>query len=102
MRNYYYNGLKKEEKKKVKEEYKKKYGDSDFQKRLVRLAIYSAVGFIFSIFLVVYAVVQQEYIVSNLLVAIPLFIAALIFLIGRHYAKLMVLNKIALKEKTEK
>ena len=84
---------------KIKEQYKKEYGKSDFQKRLVRLAIYSIIGFLFSIFLVVYSVVKQQDIMSNLLIAIPLFIAALIFAIGRHYAKLTVLNKIALKEK---
>ena len=83
----------------LKEQYKKEYGKSDFQKRLVRLAIYSIIGFLFSIFLVVYSVVKQQDIMSNLLIAIPLFIAALIFAIGRHYAKLTVLNKIALKEK---
>ena len=99
MRNFYYNHLKREEKRKVKEKYKKEYGDSDFQKRLIRLAIYTIIGYIFSIFLVVYSLIRQQDIVSNLLVAIPLFIAATIFLIGRHYAKLTVLNKIALKEK---
>ena len=99
MRNYYYSKLKKEEKQKIKKQYKKENGKRDFQKRLVRLAIYSIIGFLFSIFLVVYSVVKQQDIMSNLLIAIPLFIAALIFAIGRHYAKLTVLNKIALKEK---
>ncbi len=99
MRNYYYCQLKKEEKKKVNEQYKKEYAKSDFQKRLFRLAIYSIIGFAFSIFLVVYSVIEQRDIVSNLLIAIPLFIVAIIFAIGRHYAKLTVLNKIALKEK---
>lgn len=99
MRNYYYHQLKGEEKKKIKEIYRKEYAKSDFQKRLIRLSIYGFLGFAFSIFLVVYSLVVQKDIVSNLLIAIPLFIAAIIFLIGRHYAKLTVLNKIALKEK---
>ena len=68
MQRYYYNQLGKEEKKKILEKYKKDYADSEFQKRLVRLVIYSIIGFLFSI-----------------------------FLIGRYYAKLKILNKIALK-----
>ena len=99
MRNYYYHQLKSPEKKKVKETYRKEYAKRNFQKRLIRLSIYSFIGFAFSIFLVVYSLITQKDIVSNLLIAIPLFIAAIIFLIGRHYAKLTVLNKIALKEK---
>jgi len=99
MRDYYFNNLKKEEKKKVIQEYKKEYAKSDFQKRLLRLMIYSLVGYAFSIFLVVYSLIVQKDIVANLLIAIPLFIAATIFLIGRHYAKLNVLNTIALKKK---
>ena len=99
MRNYYFNNLKKEEKKKIIQEYKKEYAKSDFQKRLLRLMVYAFIGYAFSIFLVVYSLVIQKDIVGNLLIAIPLFIAATIFLIGRHYAKLNVLNSIALKKK---
>ena len=99
MRNYYYNQLKKEEERKIIEKYNKEYHKSEFQNRLTRLAIYALIGYAFSIFLVVYSLIKQQDIVSNLLIAIPLFIAATIFLIGRHYAKLTVLNKIALKEK---
>ena len=99
MRKYYFNSLTREEKKKIRAEYKKTYAHTEFQRRLIRLAIYSIIGFVFSIFLVSYSLIQHEDIVANLLIAIPLFIAAIIFLIGRHYAKLIVLNNIALKNK---
>lgn len=99
MQRYYYNQLGKEEKKKILEKYKKDYADSEFQKRLVRLVIYSIVGFLFSTFLIIYSLTQKEDLLSNLLIAIPLFIVSIIFLIGRYYAKLKILNKIALKEK---
>ena len=102
MRDYYYNHLTKDEKKKVQLKYKEEYAKSDFQARLLRLAIYSIVGYAFSIFLVVYSLLTEEDMVSNLLIAIPLFIAATIFLIGRYYAKKMVLNNIALKMKKSK
>ena len=99
MKKYYYNSLSKEEKKKVQEKYKKDYQQSDFNKRITRLLIYSVVAFLFGLFLIIYSLVRDEDLISNLLVAIPLFIASIIFLIGRYYAKLMVLNKLALKEK---
>ena len=41
----------------------------------------------------------NESMISNLLIAIPLFIVSVIFLIGRYYAKITVLNKIALNLK---
>ena len=85
MQRYYYNQLGKEEKKKI------------LEKRLVRLVIYSIIGFLFSIFLIIYSLIQKEDLLSNLLIAIPLFIVSIIFLIGRYYAKLKILNKIALK-----
>ena len=99
MKKYYYHSLSKEEKKKVQEKYKKDYQQSDFNKRITRLLIYSVVAFLFGLFLIIYSLVRDEDLISNLLVAIPLFIASIIFLIGRYYAKLMVLNKLALKEK---
>lgn len=99
MQRYYYNQLGKEEKKKILEKYRKDYADSEFQKRLIRLAVYSIVGFLFSAFLVIYSLTQKEDLLSNLLIAIPLFIISIVFLIGRYYAKLKILNKIALKEK---
>ena len=99
MQKNYYCQLKRSEKKKVQEQYKKEYAHSDFQNRLIRLAVYSAIGILFSIFLIVYSIITKEYVVSNLLVAIPLFIAAIVFMVGRQYAKLQVLNKIALKQK---
>ena len=99
MKKYYYHSLSKEEKKKVQEKYKKDYQQSDFNKRITRLLIYSVVAFLFGLFLIIYSIVRDEDLISNLLVAIPLFIASIIFLIGRYYAKLMVLNKLALKEK---
>ena len=97
MRKYKYKLLSKEEKKKVNEEYKKKYAKSDFALRLTRLLVYSIIGYGFGIFLIVYSIIAKEDIVSNLLIAIPLIIAATIFLIGRYYAKLMVLEKFVKK-----
>ena len=57
MRDFYFNSLKKEEKKKIIQEYKKEYAKSEFQKRLFRLMIYSLVSYAFSIFLVVYSLI---------------------------------------------
>ena len=99
MKHYYYNQLNKEEKKKIIQKYQKAYAGSEFKKRIARLIIYSVVGFSFSIFLIIYSIVQKEDLLSNLLIAIPLIIASIIFLIGSYYAKLRVLNNIALKEK---
>lgn len=97
MRKYKYRQLSKEEKSKVNEEYKKKYAKSDFSARLTRLLVYSIIGYAFGIFLIIYSIITKEEVVSNLLVAIPLLIAATIFLIGRYYAKLMVLEKLIKK-----
>ena len=94
MRKYKYRQLSKEEKSKVNEEYKKKYANSDFAARLTRLLVYSIIGYVFSIFLIIYSIITKEDVVSNLLIAIPLFIASTIFLVGRYYAKLMVLEKL--------
>lgn len=99
MCNFYYCRLNKQEKKKIKEQYKKDYAHSDFQKRLIRLVIYSIIGFVFAAFLIIYSLLEHKDMLSNLLIAIPLIIAAITFIIGRCYAKLTVLNKIALKEK---
>lgn len=79
MKHYYYNQLNKEEKKKIIQKYQKAYAGSEFKKRIARLIIYSVVGFSFSIFLIIYSIVQKEDLLSNLLIAIPLIIASIIF-----------------------
>lgn len=94
MRKYKYKQLSKKEKENINEKYKKNYGKSDFQLRLTRLLVYSIIGYTFSVFLIAYSIFEKRDIISNLLIAIPLFIAATIFLIGRYYAKLMVLEKL--------
>ncbi len=99
MHDYYFKHLDKEKKAKIKEKYKKEYAGSDFQKRITRLLVYSIIAIVFGLGLIIYSIIRPEELVGNLLIAIPLFIAAIIFLIGRYYAKLMILNKIALKEK---
>ena len=99
MHDYYFRHLDKEKKAKIKEKYKKEYAGSDFQKRITRLLVYSIIAIVFGLGLIIYSIIRPEELVGNLLIAIPLFIAAIIFLIGRYYAKLMILNKIALKEK---
>ena len=99
MHDYYFKHLDKEKKAKIKEKYKKEYAGSDFQKRITRLLVYSIIAIVFGLGLIIYSIIRPEELVGNLLIAIPLFIAAIIFLIGRYYDKLMILNKIALKEK---
>lgn len=96
---YYFKHLNKKEKIRIKNIYKKEYAKSDLQNRLIRLLIYSLIGYVFSIFLIVYSIISKQDVISNLLIAIPLLIASTIFFIGRYYAKLNILNKIALKEK---
>lgn len=94
-----YSKLSKEDRKKIKAIYLEEYQNSDFQKRLNRLLIYSIVACIFAIFLIVYSVITKEDVVSNLLIAIPLIMAAIIFLVGRNYAKNNVLKNIATRKK---
>lgn len=93
-----YSKISKDEKRKVKEKYKNKYGGSEFNNRLIRLLIYAIVAYAFSISLIIYTLVSQEDLVSNLLIAIPLFLAATIFLVGRWYVKSKVLEKLANKK----
>lgn len=92
-----YSKLNKEEKKKIKEKYKKEYAKSDIHTRLTRLTIYSIVGYVFSIFLVVYSIITKEDLVSNLIIAIPLFILSCIFVVGIIIIKRRLLNKLASK-----
>lgn len=93
-----YKELSKDEKKKIQEKYKKEYGKSDFEARLKRLLFYAIVGYVFAIALIIYSFIRPEETVGNLLIAIPLLIAATIFLIGRFYAKQNVLEKLASKK----
>ena len=93
-----YKELSKDEKKKIQEKYKKEYAKSDFEARIKRLLIYAIVGYVFAIALVIYSFIRPEETAGNLLIAIPLFIAATIFLIGRYYAKRMLYDKIASKK----
>lgn len=93
----YYDTLSKEEKNKTKEIYKNEYTNTDLKVRLVRLIIYSIIGYITSIFIFIDTIINKKSIVSNLLIAIPLFIASTVFLIASFLLKRKVLNKIALK-----
>ena len=93
-----YKELNKAEKKKIQGKYRKEYEKSEFEARLKRLLIYAIVAYIFVVILIIYSFIRPEELISNLCVAIPLFIAATIFLIGRIYVKYNVLNKLANKK----
>ncbi len=99
MQKYYYKTLSKAKRQEIIAKYDQKYAKSDFKLRLTRLLIYSFIGYIFSIFLIIYGIIRKESLIENLLIAIPLIIASTIFLIGRYYAKIRLLNEMALKEK---
>lgn len=95
----YYSTLSREKKKEVKQIFQKEYKNTDLYTRLVRLYIYAGIGFISSIIIFGEAFVYDEKRVESLLIAIPLFIASFIFLIGSIIIKRNTLNKIALKNK---
>ncbi len=89
-----YHDLSKEDKKKIKEKYRKEYAKSDIEARFKRLIIYSIVGYVFSIILIIYSIITKEDITSNLLVAIPLLIISTIFTISVIILKRRIYNKL--------
>ena len=93
----YYNTLNKEEKSKIKEIYRKEYKNSELRIRLLRLVIYSIIGYITSIVLYLDAFIGKESKILNITIATTLFIASTIFLSGSIILKQKTLNKIALK-----
>lgn len=94
----YYNTLNKEEKSKIKEMYKEEYQNSELRVRLVRLIIYAIIGYITTIVLCFDAFLKKENFTLNIIIAVTLFIASTIFLIGSITLKQKTLNKIALKK----
>ena len=95
----YYNTLNKEEKSKIKEIYRKEYKNSELKIRLLRLVIYSIIGYITSIILYLDAFIGKESQILNIIIATTLFIASTIFLSGSIILRQKTLNKIALKNK---
>jgi len=95
----YYHTLSKQEKKDIKNKYKKEYANSDVQARLLRLKIYSVIGYLFSIVLLVYAFKFESNKVGSIIIAITLIVVSTVYVIGSIIVKNRILNKIALKMK---
>lgn len=95
----YYRTLNKEERNEIKEIYKKEYKNSDLNVRLVRLVIYSVIGYITTAVIYADAFINKTGKVTSIVIATSLFIASTIFLISSILIKQKVLNQIALKNK---
>lgn len=95
----YYHTLSKEKKKAIKEQYKKDYANSDVAARLLRLKIYSIVGYLFSIILLVYAFKFENNKIGSIIIASTLISVSTVYVIGIIIVKNRILNKIALKNK---
>ncbi len=94
----YYQRLTKEQKKEIKKIYQKEY-KTDINARLSRLSIFSILGFICAIIILVLSFKYEKEHLTSILLAILLFASSLAFILGRTYVKLNLLNKIALKNK---
>ena len=98
MKKYYFK-LTKDEQRKIKDEFKKEYKNKELDIRLKRLLAYSIIGYLISILIILEVSFTNAEKTGNLIIAITLFIASTIFIVGRIKIKLDVLNKIALKKK---
>lgn len=98
MKKYYFT-LTKEKRKKIKDQYKKEYEKSDLRVRLLRLNLYTVIGYLSAIIILIYTIKIEEEKTGSIIIAVILIIASTIFLIGRSLIKINVLNKIALKNK---
>ncbi len=95
----YYSRLSKEKKKNIKELYKKEYGSSDVQTRLVRLKIYAILGYLFSIVMLAYSFKFEDNKIGTIIIAITLICVSTVYVIGSIIVKRRLLNKLALKNK---
>lgn len=95
----YYNTLDKKKKDEIKKEYQKTYQKTDLNTRLTRLLVYSIIGYITGIAMILEVILTDAEKTGNIIIAITLFIAATVFLVGRIKIKNDVLNKLALKKK---
>ena len=95
----YYQTLNKENKAKIKILYQKEYYKTPINARLTRLLIFSLLGILCAIAIVILSFKYETKHVTSILIAILLLISSLIFALGRYYVKLNLLNKIALKNK---
>lgn len=95
----YYQTLSKDKKEEIKQIYQKEYAKSDLQIRLTRLKIYSLIGYLFSIIILLYAFKIESNKTGSIILATTLIILATVYLIGSILIKRNVLNKIALKNK---
>ena len=95
----YYQTLSKEKKREIKELYKKEYHKTNINTRLIRLLIFSILSIITAIVILILTFKYEKNHITSILLAIILILSSLIFIIGRSYVKLNLLNKIALKNK---
>lgn len=96
---YYYQTLNSLEKKKIKNLYEQKYGNSDLNKRLLRLKIYAFISYVCAFFILAYSYKFEANQTGSIITSITLFILGTTYFIGSIIIKLNVLNKIALENK---
>jgi len=95
----YYNTLNKEEKRRIKDLYFKKYHNSDLETRLKRLKVYAIISYVFAIFVLISALILDDDLTGSIILSITMFILGTVYMFGSLIVKRNVLNKIALKNK---
>lgn len=92
-----YQRLSKEDKKECRDMYYTTLKGKDMHLRLIRLSIIGVLGLIISIYMIFNSYFTHEIHWSDYFIAIPLFIASIIFLVGAYCIRGKVLNQFALK-----
>lgn len=95
----YYRTLSKDKKLEIKKQFKKDYKNSELYTRLIRLYIYAAIGYISSIIIFLESLFYETNKMGSIIIAITLFIASTVFLVGNFIIRYNMYNKIALKNK---
>ena len=95
----YYQTLSKEKKQEIKKLYQKEYAKTDLNARLSRLLVFSILGIISAIIILVLSFKYEKEHLTSIFLAVILIISAVFFALGRNYVKTNLLNKIALKNK---
>ncbi len=94
-----YRSLSKKDKIHIKEIYHQKYAQSDISMRLKRLNIYSIFAVVCACILLLLTFQYEQNHTLSIIMAILLFVMALVFFLGSFLIKLKLLNKITLQAK---
>jgi hypothetical protein len=92
-----YQRLSKEDKKECQKMYYGTLKGKEMHLRLIRLNIIGICSFLISLYIVVNGMITHQINWSDYLIATPLFIASIVFIIGSYYIRKKVLNQFALK-----